>query len=358
METTTFVVLLLASLLCLLDIRLCAAASTVQRPGLEAQYHRNATMTPSAHRFRRILEETPSSDGGEGSCTTSRDCEKPKICVQGTCTCPVLYRGSDGCTPTILPRNASDWCVMPVNSPVFRKYTSDKYNENKKKKKRNFWNPDNAQWKFFGDATQSKLSKFRDNNAFAKCAVVGSSNSLTKKQYGELIDSHGVVIRFNAAPTRGFQKYVGKRTDIRVQNIRYCGSSRRDEYCIHYSRNQDPKSHQCRRWRRCKKIQLHNQVVEYIQHYWRVVPKPPGRTDRGKRDAKLSAGFFGIVLAMHVCAEVNIFGFSQGAHHYYKKGDKKFMKGKPFYTRHRWLYESACMNLLREGAYAGVTVYN
>ena len=67
-------------------------------------------------------------------------------------------------------------------------------------------------------------------------------------------------------------------------------------------------------------------MVEYIQHYWRVVPKPPGKTDRGKRDAKLSAGFFGIILAMHVCAEVNIFGFSQGEHHYYKKGDKKFMK--------------------------------
>uniref|UniRef100_A0A7S2Z6B7 beta-galactoside alpha-(2,6)-sialyltransferase n=1 Tax=Chloropicon laureae TaxID=464258 RepID=A0A7S2Z6B7_9CHLO len=258
-----------------------------------------------------------------------------------------------------MPKNQSDWCVMPVNSPVFREYTTGKYKENRRKKKRNFWNPDNAQWKFFGDATASKLSQFRDNSKFARCAVVGSSNALTKNAAnGPLIDSHGVVIRFNAAPTRGFEKYVGKRTDIRVQNIRYCGSRNRNEWCIHYSRNQDPKSHQCRRWRRCKRIHLHNQVVEYIQHYWRVVPKPPGVRDRGKRDAKLSAGFFGIVLAMHVCGEVNIFGFSQGERHYYKKGDKKFMKGKPFYTRHRWLYESACMNLLREGAYEGVKVYN
>ena len=218
--------------------------------------------------------------------------------------------------------------------------------------------------KFTNDAehththTHTQLSKFRDNNAFAKCAVVGSSNSLTKREQGELIDSHGVVIRFNAAPTRGFQKYVGKRTTLRVQNIRYCGSSSRDEHCIHYSRNQDPKSHQCKRWRRCKRVNLHNQVVEYIQHYWRIVPNPPGIKDRGKSDAKLSAGFFGIVLAMHVCAEVNIFGFSQGERHYYKKGDKKFMKGKPFYKRHRWLWESACMNKLREGAYPGVKVYN
>jgi len=34
------------------------------------------------------------------------------------------------------------------------------------------------------------------------------------------------------------------------------------------------------------------------------------------------------------------------------------MKGKPFYKRHRWLWESACMNKLREGAYPGVKVYN
>ena len=363
--------------------------------------HQNATFEPHGIGRQLLASE---------SCKTSKDCTKPKICVEGTCTCPVLYRGNDTtCAPTVLPDSTSDWCVMPVNSEVFRKYAKGKYDENKRKRKRNFWNPDNAQWKFFGDATQSKvsrpggredacgraheltdrppstrllllqttgeknyerrgthahththtqLSKFRDNNAFAKCAVVGSSNSLTKREQGELIDSHGVVIRFNAAPTRGFQKYVGKRTTLRVQNIRYCGSSSRDEHCIHYSRNQDPKSHQCKRWRRCKRVNLHNQVVEYIQHYWRIVPNPPGIKDRGKSDAKLSAGFFGIVLAMHVCAEVNIFGFSQGERHYYKKGDKKFMKGKPFYKRHRWLWESACMNKLREGAYPGVKVYN
>ena len=114
----------------------------------------NTTITTTPRRLgsRRNIQ----GSGGE-TCKTSKDCNKPKICVDGTCTCPVLYRGSDSCAPTVLPDNSSDWCVMPVNSPRFRKYTTDKYKENRRKKRRNFWNPDNAQWKFFGDATGSKV---------------------------------------------------------------------------------------------------------------------------------------------------------------------------------------------------------
>ena len=38
---------------------------------------------------------------------------------------------------------------------------------------------------------------------FDTCAVVGSSSSLMQSQYGESIDNHTAVIRFNAAPTIG-----------------------------------------------------------------------------------------------------------------------------------------------------------
>ena len=40
-------------------------------------------------------------------------------------------------------------------------------------------------------------------------AVVGNSGKLLKQNYGELIDSHDIVIRCNLAIVNGFEPYVG-----------------------------------------------------------------------------------------------------------------------------------------------------
>lgn len=49
-------------------------------------------------------------------------------------------------------------------------------------------------------------------------ALVGSSGCLLDTEYGELIDSHDTVIRFNAARVHGFEKHVGSQTHIRIMN--------------------------------------------------------------------------------------------------------------------------------------------
>lgn len=51
-----------------------------------------------------------------------------------------------------------------------------------------------------------------------KVAVVGSSAILLEKEYGNIIDSYDTVIRFNRAPVKNFEKFVGSKTDIRVVN--------------------------------------------------------------------------------------------------------------------------------------------
>ncbi len=78
--------------------------------------------------------------------------------------------------------------------------------------------------------------------------------------------------------------------------------------------------------------------------------------DPGKRNAKLSAGFFGILLSLHVCGHVDVFGFNQGARHYYKKTNSKFMKGHAFAGRHKWVWERECMKAL-PAMYDGVKVW-
>ena len=51
-----------------------------------------------------------------------------------------------------------------------------------------------------------------------KIAVVFSSNTVLKKNMGKFIDNFDEVIRFNRAPTLGYEKYIGRRTTLRVIN--------------------------------------------------------------------------------------------------------------------------------------------
>lgn len=49
-------------------------------------------------------------------------------------------------------------------------------------------------------------------------AIVGSSGILKGSGYGELIDSFEYVVRFNRAPTEGFEQDVGSQTNMHVVN--------------------------------------------------------------------------------------------------------------------------------------------
>jgi hypothetical protein len=49
--------------------------------------------------------------------------------------------------------------------------------------------------------------------------VVGNSGALLDAQRGAEIDAHDAVVRFNAAPTRRFERNVGSKTTVRMQNV-------------------------------------------------------------------------------------------------------------------------------------------
>ena len=53
---------------------------------------------------------------------------------------------------------------------------------------------------------------------FTSCAVVGNGGSNLNANYGDAIDAHDAVFRFNDGPTVGFENKVGSKTTFRVIN--------------------------------------------------------------------------------------------------------------------------------------------
>ena len=51
-----------------------------------------------------------------------------------------------------------------------------------------------------------------------KVAIVGGSSSLSRNNLGEEIDAHNYVVRFNRAPTKGFEGIAGSKCSLRVAN--------------------------------------------------------------------------------------------------------------------------------------------
>ena len=59
------------------------------------------------------------------------------------------------------------------------------------------------------------LKNFEEKNfTNKKILVIGNSNKCLDKKMGEKIDRFDFVVRFNAAPTSGYEEYVGTKTDI------------------------------------------------------------------------------------------------------------------------------------------------
>eukprot|EP00873_Tetraselmis_striata_P037894 jgi/Tetstr1/458158/TSEL_044649.t1 len=54
--------------------------------------------------------------------------------------------------------------------------------------------------------------------SWGTCAIVGNSGAMLFDSLGREIDAHDVVLRFNQAPTAGFERHVGARTMVESLN--------------------------------------------------------------------------------------------------------------------------------------------
>ncbi|NWX87554.1 SIA4A sialyltransferase, partial [Nothoprocta ornata] len=160
-----------------------------------------------------------------------------------------------------------------------------------------------------------------------RCAVVGNSGNLRQSQYGHDIDSHDFVLRMNRAPTAGFESDVGSKT---THHFVYPESYR--ELAENVSMIVIPFKTLDLRWivtalttgtinftyvpvpRKIKvkkeKIFVYNPAfIKYVYENWL---QHHGRYP--------STGLLSLIFALHVCDEVNVYGFgadSRGHWHHY-----------------------------------------
>ncbi|GHP04063.1 beta-galactoside alpha-2,6-sialyltransferase 2 [Pycnococcus provasolii] len=159
---------------------------------------------------------------------------------------------------------------------------------------------------------------FPPEHVFESCAIVGSSGILLKFNLGEDIDKHELVMRFNSAPTRRFEKHVGRKTTHRLTNTRnFAYREYPEENVLVHLRNRGSLDTLVNR--RLRRAGQGGERLYGLNPNWHMY------MDQTFRFLSTS-GFNGIMLGLHVCQSVTLYGFHvhprHGAlYHYYNPKD-------------------------------------
>jgi len=257
-----------------------------------------------------------------GTCTTAVDCSGSRMmCVDGHCRCPVLFPGGVNCDEPRTP--TAPWCLTPL-----------------------------ASWPKIGPRYMQSKAVALD---FSTCAIVGNAATMKGSGVGGQISSHTAVFRFNEAPFKGMEKDVGDKTTLRFQNRDRSGfAETKGEICVvregKWYRGQNSRG-------KCRMEQMPEDVEKkLVDGHWKVhkqgAPADPGRP-------WMSNGFSGITFALHMCARVDVYGFTFGTGYYFTKykgrakdwGRKGGYLGPPskaLQNRHPWVKERACLQQLAD----------
>mmetsp|Transcript_10678 Transcript_10678/g.25334 ORF Transcript_10678/g.25334 Transcript_10678/m.25334 type:complete len:468 (+) Transcript_10678:174-1577(+) len=196
----------------------------------------------------------------------------------------------------------------------------------------------------------------------ADCAAVGSGGNLHGSALGRRIDRHGKVLRVNEAPIAGFERDVGRRTDVRLVNNlwteKYSGGpspSRPLEpnVTLVSSRAGRDAFVKLGTWlgRRRPDVKLRllsSRVVTAVRQEilipWRVLLNESGIDELEAavlegRDTP-SSGLVAVIMLLQVCDKVTVYGFSgmnDGSRYHYYKTARRYQNRTHSFTAERAL---------------------
>ncbi|XP_049891343.1 CMP-N-acetylneuraminate-beta-galactosamide-alpha-2,3-sialyltransferase 1-like [Epinephelus moara] len=181
------------------------------------------------------------------------------------------------------------------------------------------------------DVVKSKPDRCRT------CAVVGNSGNLRRSHYGLLIDYHDIIIRMNSAHTKGFEADIGSRTTHRIMYPESAVDLDNTTHLVlvpfkiqdlEWATKALTTGFSGRSYAPVKsKIKANKDLVmvvnpafmRYVHDMWLA-----------KKGRYPSTGFMAVVLALHICDEVSVFGYGADSDgnwsHYWEKLKYKNLK--------------------------------
>lgn len=174
-----------------------------------------------------------------------------------------------------------------------------------------------------------KLYRGKDGRSLKRCAVVMSAAAILRSGLGREIDSHDAVLRFNSAPTEGFERDVGSKTTIRVINSQILANPQHQFNTSDIYRNVtllawDPAPYavDLHKWFTnpdynlfgpyTKRRRLRPDQPFYILHprsLWQLWDVIQGNTQENIQPNPPSSGFIGILLMMALCEQVHVYEY-------------------------------------------------
>ncbi|KAG5852939.1 hypothetical protein ANANG_G00067850 [Anguilla anguilla] len=164
---------------------------------------------------------------------------------------------------------------------------------------------------------------------FRTCAVVSSAGAILHSSLGKEIDSHDAVLRFNSAPTEGYEIDVGNKTTLRIinsqilakPNHRFNTSSLYKDVVL-LAWDPAPYTVNLHKWYRSPDYDLFRPYAErrrrrpaqpfYILHpafLWQLWDFIQGHTQEDIQPNPPSSGFIGIAVMMSLCDEIDVYEY-------------------------------------------------
>ncbi|XP_030055419.1 beta-galactoside alpha-2,6-sialyltransferase 2 [Microcaecilia unicolor] len=164
---------------------------------------------------------------------------------------------------------------------------------------------------------------------FGRCAVVMSAGAILNSSLGQEIDSHDAVLRFNSAPTHGYEMDVGNKTTLRIINSQiltnpshqFSDSSLYKDVTL-VAWDPAPYSLNLNAWYKKPDYNLFTPYVKHRRKYphqpfyilhpkfiWQLWDIIQENTKEKIQPNPPSSGFIGILIMMSMCKKVNVYEY-------------------------------------------------
>jgi hypothetical protein len=160
----------------------------------------------------------------------------------------------------------------------------------------------------------------------SKVALVGNSGLMTIREWGNDIDTYDVVVRFNHAPTEGYEKYVGSKTTLRIVNGHCFGgttdTARNPSASSDFLPKLPPQDILCKTF---NMEEFYRGIMNNVNSHNIFFPSPEFMQDVSKYTPgqEPTAGLIGLFLLLPFFNQINMYGFTfwenDYDYHYFEK---------------------------------------